>query len=257
MAAKLNAAQKRRLARDGFVVVPGVVPRKRVDAALREINNRLGSAEHPGKDSYADAIDYLSEYVRTPAVMDLMNGSPLRELASSLLGHNRVEPCDQAQLALRFPSKTDESPAARSVHIDGMYSAKAAAPIVRYTFCAGVFLSDAPRKNMGNFLAYPGTHRTIAKLFKEKGLGALKDGIDRSLDLPEPVQVTGRAGDVVLFHFQTAHDKARNDSAGIRYMAYFRFWHIDAWHDKSQAYLLKSLTDIWHEWPGMRGALGA
>lgn len=253
----LTPAQKKAFARDGFVVLPAMIPRERVDAALRDINHRLGKGEHPGKDGYADSVDYLSEYVRSPAVMDLVKATPLRELASSLLGANKVEPCTQAQVVLRFPAKTNESPATVSVHIDGMYDDGHKVPIVRYSFCAGVLLSDVPRPNMGNLVAYPGTHRTIAKLFKDKGLGALRKGIAKSLALPEPAQVLGKAGDVVLFHFQTAHDKARNDSPEIRYTAYFRFWHVDAWHDKSPEYLKRALTDVWLEWPGMRSVHGA
>lgn len=256
MKAALTPAQKKAFARDGFVVVPGLIPRPLIDAALRDINHRLGKGDHDGKDSYADSVDYLSEYVRSSPIMDLMKASPLRELAASLLGHNKVEPCTQAQVVLRFPAKTDDSPATVSVHIDGMYDAARKDSITRYTFCAGVFLSDVPRPGMGNLLAYPGTHRQIAKVFKAKGLGALKKGIAKSIPLPEPVQVTGKAGDVVLFHFQTAHDKARNDSPDIRYVAYFRFWHVDAWHDRSSAYLKRALTDIWLEWPGMRGVHG-
>lgn len=252
---KLTAAQKKAFVRDGFVVVPRVVSRRRVDAALREINHRLGTGEHPGKDGYADSLDYLSEYVSSPAIMDLMNGSHLPALAESLLGVNRVEPCSQAQVALRFPSRTDDSPAKVSVHVDGLYP-DTGSPITRYTFCAGVVLSDVTAKNRGNFLAFPGTHRLIAAKFKENGLDALRGGVARSVDLPEPVQVHAKAGDVILFHFQTAHDKARNDGPEIRYMAYFRFWHIDAWHDKSPAYLERALTDIWLEWPGMRGVHG-
>lgn len=253
----LTPARKKAFARDGFVVLPGLVARERVDAALRDINHRLGRGEHPGKDGYADSVDYLSEYVRSPAIMDLMNAGPLRALAASLLGANKVEPCTQAQVVLRFPARTDASPATTSIHIDGMYDDDRKVPIVRYSFCAGVLLSDVPRPNMGNLVAYPGTHRTIEKLFREKGLGALRRGVAKSVPLPPPVQVTGKAGDVVLFHFQTAHDKARNDSPEIRYTAYFRFWHIDAWLDKSPGYLKKALTDIWLEWPGMRGVHGA
>lgn len=252
---KLTAAQKRALARDGFVVVPRVVPGARIDAALREINHRLGTGDHPGKDGYADAGDYLSEYVSSPAVMDLVNGSPLRELAASLLGANRVERCTQAQLALRFPSKSDDAPAARSVHVDGLYPDQGAL-ITRYTFCAGVMLSDVTRENCGNFLGFPGSHRLIARKFERDGLEALRGGVERNIELPKPVQVKGKAGDVLLFHFQTAHDKVRNDSPDIRYMAYFRFWHIDAWHDKSPEYLKRALCDPWLEWPAMRGVHG-
>jgi hypothetical protein len=251
----LTAAQKKAFARDGFVVVPRVVPRRRVDAALREINHRLGAGAHPGRDGYADSVDYLSEYVSTPVIMDLMNGSPLPALAESLLGVNRVERCSQAQIALRFPSPSDDAPAKVSVHVDGLYPDSGPA-ITRYTFCAGVVLSDVTADNRGNFLAYPGSHRLIAEKFRRDGLDALRGGVARVVDLPEPVQVKAKAGDAILFHFQTAHDKARNDGPEIRYMAYFRFWHVDAWRDKSPEYLERALTDPWLEWPGMRGVHG-
>ena len=252
---KLTPAQKQRFARDGFVVVPRVVPRARIDAALREINHRLGTGEQPGKDGYADSLDYLSEYTSSPVIMALMNGSPLLKLAESLLGTNRVEPCSQAQLALRFPSKTNDAPANVSIHVDALYPEQGL-PIVRYTFCAGVILSEVSTVNRGNFLAFPGTHRLISEKFRAGGPDALRGGIAKNITLPKPVQVKGKPGDVVLFHFQTAHDKARNDGPEIRYMAYFRFWHIDAWLDKSPEYLNRALTDIWLEWPGMRGVHG-
>lgn len=253
---ELSPAQKRHLAEKGYVVVPGVVPPERVAAAKRQINHALGAGKHPGKDAYADTQDYLSEYVSTPQIMDLVYRTPVWDLVESLLGVNRVDRCTQAQVALRFPAENDEVVAQSSVHIDGMYSTKANAPIVRYTLCLGVFLSDAPKKDMGNFLAYAGTHTKIAERIKKLGVGSMKSGISKSIELPEPEQVTGKAGDVLIFHFQLAHDKGRNLSPFIRYMTYFRFWHLDAWHDKSPAYLKRALTDLWLEWPAMRGVHG-
>ncbi len=251
---QLSAAQKRRLAEHGFVVIPGVVPPERVAAANRAINHSLGAGKHPGKDAYADAQDYLSEYVRAPAVMDLAYRTPVWELVESLLGVNRVTRCTDAQVALRFPAENDEVPAKASIHIDGLYPQEAPRKIIRYTVCVGVFLSDVPDKNMGNFLAYPGTHRLIARRIKTHGIESLKSkaGLEQSIKLPVPEQVTGKAGDILIFHFQLAHDKERNLSPHIRYMAYFRFWHLDAWHDKSDAYLKRALTDLWLEWPAIR-----
>ncbi len=257
MAFKLSPAQKARLKRDGFVVLPKIVPADLTGAAVREINHRLGSGEHPDKDAYADKKDYLSEYVSTPAVMSLTRGG-VRDAAESLLGAGRIEPLTQGQVVLRFPAEHDAVEYERLIHIDGLYSNKdglytnSKKPL-RYSLCAGVFLSDTPKPDMGNLTVYPGTHRLIAQTIKNSGLGALKAGIERSLPLPPPVQVTGRTGDVVLFHFQLAHDKARNDSPHIRRIAYFRFWHLDAWYDRSREYLTKAMIDPWLEWPGMRG----
>lgn len=261
---ELDAGRKRRLRDDGYVVVPGVVPPARVRAALREINHRLGLGPRPEKDAYADAVDYSSEYLSTPAIMGLLDKSPLPRLAESLLGAGKVEPCNQAQVALRFPARPDAPAPERLVHVDGLHSARhgpfarrPAKTKVRYTMGIGVMLSPLPRPFMGNFTVYPGTHRQLARKIKSAGLGSLRAGLEKALDLPEPVQVTGKPGDAVLFHYQLAHDKERNLSCDIRYMAFFRLWHADAWNDVSTDYLTRAMADPWLEWPGMRGLHGA
>ncbi|UPT75770.1 MAG: hypothetical protein M0D55_08915 [Elusimicrobiota bacterium] len=188
MAAALSPDRRARLRRDGFVVVPGLVPRERVDRAVREINHRLGSGSHPGRDGYADKLDYLSEYVSSPAIMDLAKG-PVSALAESLLGRGKVEPLSQAQIVLRFPAAHDGVEYRRLVHVDGLYSnldglGTGAGKPLRYSLCAGVFLSDVPKPGMGNFTAYPGTHLAIAKKVAEKGVAALAGDLEKSLRLP-------------------------------------------------------------------------
>lgn len=230
---KLNDAQKRGLLDDGYVVVPGVVPKARLDAALREINHRLGTGVHPAKDAYADDADYLSERSDTPAIMALLYESPLWTLAESLLGGGRIERPSQGQVALRFPAKNDETDGHVHAHIDGMYSKNNPGTIERFTLCAGVLLSDLPRKDMGNLTVFPGSHRLIAKLVKRSGTGFWKKRLVDSIELPAPEQVTGKKGDVVLLHFQLAHDRGRNLAAPIRCMVYFRLSHVDAWRNDS------------------------
>lgn len=260
MAEPISAAQKARLKRDGWVLLPRAVPPAVFEPALREINNRLGTGRHPERDLDADPRDYLSEYVSSPAVMALARGR-LREAAEALLGPGRVEPLSQGQVVLRFPAASADARYDRLTHIDGLYASKdglyaGAGKPLRYSLCAGVLLSDTPAPDMGNLLVYPGSHRLIARAVAKRGLDALKHGLD-GLGLPKAAQVTGRAGDAVLFHFQLAHDKAPNYSPHIRSAAYFRFWHLGAWHDRSREYLEKAMIDPWLEWPGMRGVRAA
>ena len=261
MGAKLSSAQKKRLLRDGVLVIPGLVPRPRIEAAMREVNHLLGAGKHPGLDKYSGTLtDYLSERLTTPVLMDLSKGT-LRELVNGLLGPSHAVPCSDAQIALRFPSKDDAVPAQLSTHVDWEEGQEFIDPRVaptgarfRYTVCAGILLSDLPRRDMGNLVVYPGTFRLIASMIKKSGLAAMETGICKSIALPAPVQVTGKAGDVVLFHFQTAHAVAHNTSPHIRYMAYFRFWHVDAWYDNSLTYCKRAMIDPWLEWPGLGGA---
>lgn len=249
---KLSAAQKKRLRGDGYVVVPGVVPEARLDAALREINHRLGTGLHPGKDAYADDEDYLSERSDTPAIMALLYETPLWDLAQSLLGLGDVERPSQGQIALRFPAAKDEHDGEVHAHIDGMWSKNNPKAIERFTMCAGILLTDLPRKDMGNLTVFPGSHARIAKAVARGGTGFWKKRLVESIELPEPAQVTGRRGDVVLFNFQLAHDRGRNIAATIRCMVYFRFSHKNAWRNDDVAYLRRAMTDPWLEWPGLR-----
>lgn len=240
---ELDLEQKRRILEDGYVVVPGVVARPLIEEALREINHRLGLGRTQTMDAYADSRDYWSDDTDAPVIMDLLLKSPLWALAESAVGAGKLQAPASGQIALRFPS-VNNSHGGPASHIDGFYSPNAAKSISRFTMLVGVLLSDVPDKYMGNFTAYPGTHRQIAEYIKVNGTKPLRAGLAGKIDLPEAVQVVGKAGDAVLCHYQLAHDKEQNLSPFIRYAAYWRLWHVDA--ERRQP---EGLTDIWMEWP--------
>lgn len=243
---ELNREQLVRMRDDGYVVLPGVVPPAMLKEAQREINHRLGLGRAQTMDAYADARDYWSEDTDTPAIMDLLFKTPLWELAQSPLGgEGTLTRPATGQIALRFPA-INNSHGGPASHIDGFYSPNAPTAISRFTMLAGVLLSDLPDKYMGNLTVYPGTHRQIAEYIKVNGTANLRAGLGRVIDLPEGVQIKGKAGDAVLCHYQLAHDKEQNLSHLIRYAAYWRLWHKDA-----ESCQLEGLTDIWREWPAV------
>lgn len=240
---ELDLEQKRSILENGYAVLPGVVPRPLLDEALREINHRLGLGRTQTMDAYADSRDYWSDDTDAPAIMDLLLKSPLWELAQSAVGAGKLQLPSSGQIALRFPS-VNNSHGGPASHIDGFYSPNAAKSISRFTMLVGVLLSDLPEKYMGNFTAYPGSHRRIADFIKANGTAPLRSGLAGKIDLPDAVQVTGKAGDAILCHYQLAHDKEQNLSPLIRYAAYWRLWHVDAEQRQPEG-----LTDIWMEWP--------
>lgn len=244
---ELDPAQLRKILDDGYVVLPGIVPPAIVDEALREINHRLGVGRRPSMDAYADARDYWTEDVSAPAIMDLLLKTPLWELAQSPVA-GKLEVPKTGQIALRFPA-VNNSHGGPASHVDGFYSPGSVKVISRFTMLAGVLLSDVPEKYMGNLTVYPGTHRRIADYIKANGTKPLRAGLADKIPMPEPVQITGKAGDAVLCHYQLAHDKEQNLSPHIRYAAYWRLWHQDA-----EARREEGLTDLWMEWPAV-GAL--
>ncbi len=247
----LSPERKARLVEDGFVALPGAVPRPLIDAALQGINHRLGPGQRTKTPRSYDEAEYETDYRSEPELLALLNESGLFASAESLLGPGKIHPGYEAQVALRFPASRN---AARTkglaAHVDGLTGDRKG-PVERFNMCVGVLLSDLPKEDMGNLILYPGSHRLIAEYVKKNGTTFPPGGLWDAVDMPEPAQFTGKAGDAVFFHYQTAHDKARNHSPHVRYMVYFRLTHVAAWKNASPAYLERGLTDLWFEWSGI------
>lgn len=244
----LTDAQKWDFYNRGTVTLPGIVPPALVDAALRAINASLGSQGLPPDQlPTLRAQTYCPELTDTPPITDLLHRSPLWDLAASAIGAGQVRPVTRGQVALRFP--TLDPPREPTSHIDGIYTPTNGVPegtIANFTALIGVFLSDLPRAYMGNFTIWPGTHRLYEDYFRAHGPQALLEGMP-PVALPAMEQVTGRAGDAVLCHYQLGHGIAGNGSPHIRYGVFFRLTHAD--HD---AVHWECMTDIWREWAGLR-----
>lgn len=249
---ELTVEQKRTFAEMGFVRLPGVIPRERTDTALRAINASLGDQGMPPDDlPTLRARSYCPELTKTPPITDLLNGTPLWEIVESAIGMGKIGPVNHGQIALRFPSM--DPPRAPHPHIDGMYTPTNGVPkgtIANFTALVGVMLSDVPDDFAGNFTVWPGTHRLNEEYFRAHGPEALLEGMPQ-VNLPAPVQTTGRAGDAVLCHYLLSHGIAGNSAPHIRYAIYFRLSHVD--HETMK---WESMTDMWREWDGMRDVVG-
>src|SRR3954465_4658368 len=94
--------QRRRLVRDGYLQLPGLVPRGRVDAALAVINRSLGERGLP-PDRLPEyrARTFCPELVSAPEILALYPAPPARALAEAAIG--RVRAPGEGQIALRFP----------------------------------------------------------------------------------------------------------------------------------------------------------
>jgi hypothetical protein len=244
---ELSYAQKQALVEHGYVHVPGVVPPVMVDAALRAINASLGEGMNVADMPRLRAQSYCPELQREPVITGLLNATPALSLAESAIGKGRLRPAGGGQIALRFPTMQDP-PGAPRPHLDGMYTPTNGVPegqILNFTMLLGVMLSDLPRPNAGNLAVWPGTHRIYEQFFREHTPQSLLNGMP-DVPLPQPVQMLGRAGDVVLCHYQLAHGIAPNASPHVRYAIYFRLTHVD--HDGQK---WEAMTDIWREWEGL------
>jgi hypothetical protein len=245
---ELSVGQKQSLYRDGFVVLPGAVPRELVDAALRAINTSLGDdGIEPAQLARFRAQSYCPDLQGAPVIADLVQASSLWGLAESAIGAGQLGPLGFGQIALRFP--TAEPPRVPHPHLDGMYTPTNGVPkgvIRNFTALVGVVLSDVPHADMGNLIVWPGSHLPYETYFRDRGPEALLEGMP-DVPLAAPQQITGSPGDAVLCHYQLGHGIAANTSPHIRYAVYFRLKHVD--HDSLH---WECMTDIWREWPGIR-----
>lgn len=245
---RLTDERRHHLFEHGVLRLPGIVPDALVENGRRAINASLGErGMDPQQLTTYRARTYCPELIAQPVIADLYNASPVREIAEAAIGTDRIRPVESGQIALRFPALgTAKEP---SPHIDGMYAPNNGVKkgtIANFTALVGVFLSDIPHVNMGNFSVWPGSHRTLEDYFASHGPQSLLSGFP-AVDIGSPQQVTARAGDAVLCHYQLAHGIASNTSSHIRYGIFFRLTHVD--HDTVH---WECMTDIWREWDGMQ-----
>lgn len=252
-ATTLTDEQKLEIIDSGFTLLHNVIPAEKVAAALRVINAALGAnGADPAQLAIYRSQSWVPEVAGDPAIIALLTETPLWSLAESAIGAGVIEPVDNGQIAMRFPSM--EPAGTPHAHIDGMYTPTNGVPegqIRNFTALVGVYLSDVATPNAGNFVVWPGTHRIYADYFAREGADALLHGMP-PVEIGDPVQTMPNAGDAVLSHYQIGHGIASNVSPNIRYAIYFRLKRVG--HD---AIRHEVMTDLWREWDGMRALVGA
>ena len=199
------------------------------------------------------AQTFCREMTGQSVITDLLNATPAWSLAQSAIEPGKLRPGKSSQVALRFPSLADPPPEPRP-HVDGMHTPTNGVKqgvIANFTMLAGVLLSDLSAPFCGNFTVWPGSHRLFETYWLEHGPQTLLEGMPQ-VEMPEPLQITGRAGDLVLAHWATAHGAAPNVSPHVRYAVFFRLKHED--HD---AHHWETMTDIWLDWPALREVVGS
>ena len=245
---ELTYFEKREFYEQGYLLVPGVVPKARVDAALRVINHSLGQGMKEEDMTKFRAQSYCPELTRTDEIVGLVTKTPAWDFAESLIGVGEIDMPTSAQIALRFPG-LHNPPSAPKPHLDGIHTPTNGVPkgvIMNFTMLVGVFLSDVPHDFAGNFTVWSGTHHQYEQYFQEHGAETILDGMP-SIDLPPPTQLRVQAGDVAFVHYETAHAASLNISPNVRYALFFRL-HRHGHNDRKVAVM----TDIWQEWDGMR-----
>ncbi|MCA1992687.1 MAG: phytanoyl-CoA dioxygenase family protein, partial [Coleofasciculus sp. S288] len=221
---ELDFNQRQQLLELGWVVIPGVVPKLMVRKVLRAINASIGTGMDTDKLETYHNQSFCPELCNHPLLIDLFMATPAMSLTESVIGDGKVDRPRTAQIGLRFPVQWRE-PSALSPHIDGFYTPQNGVRkgrIASFTALAGFYLNDVEEDWAGNFTVWSGTHQMFGEYFKSHPPDPeLKDGIP-PIDLPKPLQVKAKAGDMILCHYLLAHAAASNLSPWVRYAVFFR-----------------------------------
>jgi hypothetical protein len=238
----LDHEQLREFAERGFIVIPHIVPPDLVAAGSRAID-RLMARLPPGPDVRGHHF-YFPEAVRAPSLIGLLTESPAWSLAESLTGPGTLEVPWQVQVALNIPPFP---PRPGGHHIDG-YPPDLDGRPGTFTMLAAVLMSDQLGEDAGNLWVWPGTHLTHAEYFREHGPDAFFEAAGYPpIKLPEPEQVRGRAGDLLLSHYLLGHNIGGNTSDTVRRAVYFRVkrtGHDPRWRE--------FLQDVWLDYDPIR-----
>lgn len=241
MPTELSPTQIDEFAEHGYVLIPGVVPEDLVHAANLRVND-IVAADPPPRETRGNHF-YFPGVADEPALSAPLTATAAFGLADALAGPGTLEPPWQVQIALNIPPFPQRP---GRPHIDAGHAEPVDGPIQgTFTLLAGILLSDQAEEDSGNLWIWPGTHLTHAAYFRERGPRMFCAYPD--IDLPEPVQLTGRAGDLLLAHYLLGHNIGGNVSQATRRALYFRISkHGHA--DRREQFL----QDVWLDYDPLR-----
>ncbi len=222
----------------GYVVVPNVVSPGLLDEAVGAIDGLI-AREPPPRDRRGHYFYWLNDPAPSDPLLRLFTASPALAAAEAMTGLLRIRLPRQVQVSLNIPP-CDHRPG--GPHLDGLTPPEPSGRPGTFTLLAGIFLTDQSSENMGNLWVWPGTHHTFAAHLRMHGPDALRDMAHPTFGLPEPKQVCGRAGDLLLAHYLLGHNMGGNLSSMVRRVAYARLrteGHEERWQDVVQDALLE------------------
>lgn len=226
---RLDDEQLSSLGQRGYVVVPNVVDDDLIATASQEVDGLISRnpppTEHRGYQFY-----WCNDVTPPNPMLACLTRSQALSLVETAIAPNRLEIPSQIQVSLNIPP-WDHRPG--GPHLDGLTPPESDGRPSTYTLLAGLFLTDQMTENMGNLWVWPGTHLINATYFREHGSEALlAQAPYPQTELPEPTQVVGRAGDMLLAHYLLGHNMGGNLSSSVRKVIYFRLrtqFHRKRW----------------------------
>src|SRR5687768_13908727 len=117
---ELTALQKRHLLTEGWVHASDVIPREKIDAALRAVNAWMGEGMPPDQMEIYSSQSFCPDDRSNPVFLDLFERTPALQLVDAAFGEGMIVRGHRAQIALRFPLPHGTPRSAPGPHLDGI-----------------------------------------------------------------------------------------------------------------------------------------
>jgi hypothetical protein len=218
----LTDEQINQFAKRGFVLVPQVVHGGVLARAGQRID-QIVAADPPAADKHGSHF-YFLETKAEPALVAPLTSTAAFSLAEELAGAGMLDIPWQVQISLNIPPYQHRP---GLPHIDAGNPEPTGEPIRgTFTLLAGILMTDQLTENSGNLWVWPGTHLAHAAYFCDHGPELFC--AYPKIDLPQPEQIQGRAGDLLLAHYLLGHNIGGNYESGqTRRALYFRISTVD------------------------------
>lgn len=280
--ASINSNSLQQLKQDGYIHLPGLVDSSLIKPALKEFVRNMQALKAIKGNSIPSSSRFITDLYSESAIpyamkklfcLDANEGAAMHQSAGQLAPRfpgDMLPPVEHplAGQELQLCTLNHWNEHRKHWHLDGCASEFKPGESDHYgrvgVFDAlvGVLLNDVDEEMSGELCCYPGSHYALADYFKHKGVdnlylqgsSALPSGsLTDDVLLRPPVHCIGKAGDVFILNFMTAHFVAPNTSPFIRYAVYFRPTFsstIPKGHNVDAP--APSLTDPWVHWELLR-----
>ncbi len=235
----------------GYLHLPSVVSAERVAAVNAAIDADRALHFDPARQAEYDSRSASPDLRETPIIRDLLATTPARQVVERFLGWDAVR-IDAGQIAIR-PAHQVAHPEPAVPHIDGIPTADNGVRgqfLHTFTALVGVFLSQTPSPDAGNFTVWPGSHARISAWYRDRGPSSMLAPQLPPVDLGAPQQLITGPGDVVLCAYSLAHGVVANASAVERRAVFYRVNLRDLWRPDLRWRRLCDPLDGWR----VRGA---
>jgi ectoine hydroxylase len=231
----LTEAQRAQFADEGYFVLPGALDGQSLAAAVDLADDYLQRFRDRGRGDH-DLLNLHDLVGRHPLFLDLATHPTVFHRVWQLMGWNIQ--LFHTQLVVTPTSAPGATPGPTGWHQDNnrmnLDLSVGLQPMI--SMKAAYFLTDIPEPGMGNFCIIPGSHLT------------------RDPDDSEGIQVTARAGDVLLFDRRLWHSASTNQSAVTRKVLFYGYSY--RWIRPKSAQKVNQLPEFADFHPIQRQLLG-